>query len=168
MTIIACVDENNGLMFNHRRQSRDSIVCRDILRECRGKKLYMSAYSGRLFGEAGNAEEAEKAKEGKGAEGREDFGKAERAEIEITEDILTKAGNGDACFIEGQEIIGFKEQIRKVILYKWNRRYPADQYFPLEVSGGSWELLRTEEFKGSSHERITKEIYEKKMALYDY
>lgn len=147
MMIIACVDENNGLMFNHRRQSRDSIVCRDILQECSGKKLYMSACSGQLFEEAKKTEEAE------------------RAEIEITEDILKQAGNEDACFIEDAEITGFEEKIRKVILYKWNRRYPADRYFTLDLSNGSWVLLRTEEFKGSSHERIKKEIYEKKMTM---
>ena len=170
MMIIACVDENNGLMFNHRRQSRDSIVCRDILQECRGKKLYMSAYSSRLFEEAEKTEEAKEAEreETKEAEGIENSGKAERAEIEITEDILKRAGNEDACFIEDTEITGFEEKIQKVILYKWNRRYPADRYLSLELSDGSWGLLQTEEFKGSSHERITEEIYEKKKAPHDH
>ena len=51
MIIIACVDERNGMMFNRRRQSRDSAVCGDILRECGGKKLYMNTYSGKLFGD---------------------------------------------------------------------------------------------------------------------
>lgn len=137
MIIIACVDERNGLMFNHRRQSRDSVVCRDILQECMGKKLYMSAYSGKLFGEA------------------------EGAEIRISEDILDQAEEDDFCFIEDIKIVGFEEQIQKVILYKWNRKYPADLYFPLDLSDVSWELQRTEEFQGSSHERITKEVYER-------
>lgn len=137
MIIIACVDEKNGLMFNRRRQSRDSVVCRDILEECSGKKLYMSAYSGILFAEA------------KGTE------------IVVSDDIMNQAGEEDACFIEDTPIDGFKERAHKVILYKWNRRYPADRYFTLDLSGGAWELRQTADFKGSSHEKITKEVYER-------
>lgn len=32
MKLIVCVDKNNGLSFNHRRQSRDRIVTQDIVR----------------------------------------------------------------------------------------------------------------------------------------
>ena len=137
MIIIACVDERNGMMFNRRRQSRDSAVCGDILRECGGKKLYMSAYSGKLFGDA------------------------EEKNIRISEDFLKEAGEEDACFIEDIQISGFENEIRTVILYQWNRRYPADRYFLLDLSDGSWELQRTEELKGSSHEKITKGVYER-------
>ncbi len=191
MMIIACVDEKNGLMFNHRRQSRDLAVCRDILRECRGKKLYMSVYSARLFEEVRGAEETTRAEgteetmravgteEITRAEGTEETTRAEGSEeamnvrgteenaekngteIVLSEEILSLAGDEDICFIEDTAITGFEEQIREVILYKWNRRYPADRYFTLDLSDGTWELLRTEEFKGSSHERITKEVYKR-------
>ena len=33
MKIIACLDDNNGLLFNNRRQSRDRVVIEDILKE---------------------------------------------------------------------------------------------------------------------------------------
>lgn len=137
MIIIACVDERNGMMFNRRRQSRDSAVCGDILRECGEKKLYMNAYSGKLFGDV------------------------EDKNIRISEDFLKEAGEEDACFIEDIQISGFENEIRTVILYQWNRRYPADRYFPMDLSDGSWEIQRTEELKGSSHEKITKEVYER-------
>ena len=137
MIIIACVDERNGMMFNRRRQSRDSAVCGDILRECGGKKLYMSTYSGKLFGDV------------------------EEKNIRITEEFLKEAEEEDFCFIEDIQISGFENKIRTVILYQWNRRYPADRYFLLDLSDGSWELQRTEELKGSSHEKITKEVYER-------
>ena len=137
MLIIACVDERNGMMFNYRRQSRDSVVYQDVLRECYGKRLYMNAYSGNLFAES------------------------EGVDIRISEDILSRAGDEDACFIEDIELAGFEDQIRQVILYKWNRKYPADRYFTLNLSDGSWECQKTEEFKGSSHERITKEVYQR-------
>ena len=51
----------------------------------------------------------------------------------------------------------FFHRAEGVILYHWNRRYPADLYFPLPLEG--WTLARREEFPGSSHERITKEVY---------
>ena len=137
MIIIACVDERNGMMFNRRRQSRDSAVCGDILRECGGKKLYMYKYSGKLFGDV------------------------EEKNIRISEDFLKEAEEEDFCFIEDIQISGFENKIRTVILYQWNRRYPADRYFLLDLSDGSWELQRTEELKGSSHEKITKEVYER-------
>lgn len=139
MFIIVCVDEKNGMMFNHRRQSRDSAVCQDILLECKGKKLYMSAYSQKLFGEVQGVE----------------------IEIRISDHILKQAGETDACFIEDTRLSGFEEHIQAVILYKWNRKYPADLYFTIDLSDDSWELQRTEEFKGSSHERITKEVYKR-------
>ncbi len=173
MMIIACVDEKNGLMFNHRRQSRDLAVCRDILRECRGKKLYMSVYSARLFEEVRGAEEttravgteettrAEGSEEAMNVRGTEENAEKNGTEIVLSEEILSLAGDEDICFIEDTAITGFEEQIREVILYKWNRRYPADRYFTLDLSDGTWELLRTEEFKGSSHERITKEVYKR-------
>lgn len=191
MMIIACVDEKNGLMFNHRRQSRDLAVCRDILRECRGKKLYMSVYSARLFEEVRGAEEttravgteetmravgteeitravgteettrAEGSEEAMKVRGTEENAEKNGTEIVLSEEILSLAGDEDICFIEDTAITGFEEQIREVILYKWNRRYPADRYFTLDLSDETWELLRTEEFKGSSHERITKEVYKR-------
>ena len=50
-----------------------------------------------------------------------------------------------------------KEKIEKVILFHWNRDYPADTYFTLDISG--WTLEESEEIAGYSHEKITKEIY---------
>ena len=49
--------------------------------------------------------------------------------------------------------------VEAVVLYKWNRVYPADQYFSKDLSG--WKMVETEEFAGSSHEKITKERYER-------
>ena len=49
--------------------------------------------------------------------------------------------------------------IESVVLYKWNRVYPADQYFTMDLS--DWKLVETAEFAGSSHEKITEESYER-------
>ena len=35
--------------------------------------------------------------------------------------------------------------------------YPSDMFFDIDLSG--WKCIRTTDFAGSSHERITEEIY---------
>ena len=37
MVLIVCVDDHNGMMFNHRRQSQDRILRGDILELTEGK-----------------------------------------------------------------------------------------------------------------------------------
>lgn len=138
MIIIACIDEKNGMMFHGRRQSRDRILREDMLRECAGKKLWMSPYSYALF------------------ENHEDTG------ILASEDFLAAAGGEDYCFVENADALAdYLEKVQAVLLYRWNRTYPADVYFPFDLADGSWELKTREEFQGSSHEKITREWYEK-------
>lgn len=31
MRVIVCVDDNGGMLFNHRRQSRDRVLCERVL-----------------------------------------------------------------------------------------------------------------------------------------
>ena len=49
MKIIVCVDNQNGMMFNHRRQSQDRVLRKRILELTGGKKLWMNAYSQKQF-----------------------------------------------------------------------------------------------------------------------
>ena len=49
MYIIICLDDNNGLAFNHRRQSQDRIVAEDISKTVGEKKLWITDYSRKLF-----------------------------------------------------------------------------------------------------------------------
>ncbi|MCB6414959.1 ribonuclease Z [Faecalimonas umbilicata] len=138
MIVVACIDERKGMMFNCRRQSRDRAVCNDILKDCEGHRLYMTAYSKGLFEKMGNAE------------------------IVVSEDMMQQARNDDSCFIEDIDISGHEKLIQEVILYQWNRHYPADTYFPLDLSEEKWVLEKRDEFQGSSHEKITKEVYKRR------
>ena len=52
----------------------------------------------------------------------------------------------------------FGEKIEKIVLFRWNRHYPADVHFQFP---GKWHLVQTEDFPGSSHEKITMEVYER-------
>ena len=83
--------------------------------------------------------------------------------VQTDEDFLKKASSGEYCFVEtnscGLDMFPDTANIESVVLYKWNRVYPADQYFTMDLS--DWKLVGTVEFAGSSHEKITEERYER-------
>ena len=62
--------------------------------------------------------------------------------------------NNDFYFLEDED---YNENIDKIIIYKWNRDYPADKYFNINLS--NYKLISTQDFAGSSHDLITEEIY---------
>ena len=133
MQVIVCCDNRMGMLFNHRRQSQDRVL-RDYLRELTGERgLRMNAYSQKQFGES--------------------------PEILVSEDFLSTAGKEDVCFVEDQPLSPFADQIDSLILCRWNRDYPGDFFLDLDLS--TWKLTDTQEFPGSSHEKITVEVYEK-------
>ena len=123
MKLIVCLDDNNGMMFNNRRQSRDKILIENVLELCKGEKLYTNEYSAKLFPE--NA-------------------------VEICEN----PENG-YCFAENFTVD--ENDIEEIIVYKWNRVYPADVQFNIDLK--KWNLAETFDFAGSSHEKITRERY---------
>ena len=135
MIIIVCIDDNNGMMFHERRQSQDKILRKHILEMTGPNRLWMNEYSYRQFLDA------------------------DPALLTIDQNFLDKAETGDYCFVENSDLSPYSEQIEKIILFHWNRSYPADLYFTLDISG--WTLEETEEIAGYSHEKITKEIYTK-------
>jgi hypothetical protein len=50
-----------------------------------------------------------------------------------------------------------EENISEVVLYHWNREYPADVFFNLDLS--KFQLKDTREFVGKSHECIKREVW---------
>lgn len=134
MKIIVCLDENQGLLFNGRRQSRDRLVTEDILALCEGQRLYISEFSAPLF------------------EGNLDA-------VQVDEDFLSLAGEGAFCFAENQPLLPYLERIEAVIVYRWNRVYPADFYFDLSMDELGWRCVERRDFPGYSHEKITREVY---------
>lgn len=136
MNIIVCLDNSGGMLFNNRRQSQDSCLRKRLLAAVGKQKLWMNAYSFKQFA-AENAGDT----------------------IQVAEDFLKQAGAEDYCFVENTEMQEFAAQIEKIIIYKWNRDYPADCYFPLALE--NWKLVQSAEFAGSSHEKITEEVYMK-------
>ncbi len=129
MKLIVCLDQNNGMLFNHRRQSRDRQVYRNILETVGDGKLWMNAYSARQFADA---------------------------DICIHEAFWHHAGSDDFCFAETGEFSDCLAAADRLIVYRWDRVYPADVFFPWD---STWQCISTEIFPGHSHAEITKEVY---------
>ena len=133
MILIVCVDDRGGMLFAGRRQSQDRVLRDDLLREVNGAKLFMNAYSAKLFGP--------------------------NDRITVAEDCLARAGAGEYCFVENLDPVPYAEKLEQIIVYRWNRHYPADRHFEIALEAPAWTKIRTEEFAGSSHEKITKDVY---------
>ena len=73
-------------------------------------------------------------------------------------DYLSGAEAEDWCFAEDTAYLAHADAIRQIVLFRWNRHYPADVHFEFP---GKWALVRAEDFPGSSHEKITMEVYER-------
>ena len=129
MILTVCVDDRMGMSFGGRRQSKDAAVRQKLL-TLSGGRLRMSDYSARQFEEG----------------------------VYHGGDYLSGAKNGDWCFAENSDYEEFVDKIEKIVLFRWNRHYPADVHFQFP---GKWALTGSEDFPGSSHEKITMEVYEK-------
>jgi len=132
MIAVICIDDRGGMLFNRRRQSQDRLLRADLLAEAAGRPLWMNGYSLRQF-------------------------PSPPPNLRPAEDFLDRAGPGELCFVETVDPAPWRERMEGVILYRWNRTYPADLRLTLSLEG--WTLERREEFAGSSHEKITKEVY---------
>ena len=138
MIVVQCVDNRNGTRFNGRRQSRDRLLRRRVLEKCRGRVLWMDAASFRQFQEDGPFQ----------------------GELRVAEDFLSRAGSGEVCFVEGLPLAPWLEQIEAVVLYRWNRDYPADVRLDWDLA--AFRIAEAREFPGRSHPRITRTIYVRK------
>ena len=134
ITVAVTVDERMGIAFNKRRQSRDRILINDLADTVVGK-IYVSEHSLPLFEEY-------------------------KDRIVVADDPLRECPDGGCCFVEMTELTPYIDDISTLIVYNWNRHYPSDIKLDVDFSG--YKLVDYREFIGSSHEKITKEIYIKR------
>ena len=134
MNVIVCIDEQNGMLFNGRRQSKDRVL-REHAAAFAGGKLWMNSYTAKQFSE-------------------------ENCDITVEEAFLSNAPEDAWCFVENVDLTPYLDQISRVAVYRWNRLYPSDVKFPMADFSARWTLVSREEFPGSSHERITQEVYQ--------
>lgn len=133
MILIVCIDEKNGMLFNNRRQSKDRNLIEHILNKIGSKKLWLTDFSKDLFliKPCNN--------------------------IIIDNNLIEKIEKDDYCFIEDIDINTIIDKVDKIIIYNWNRYYPADTYF--DISMDKWVIESETNIVGFSHENITEKIY---------
>ena len=136
MKIIVCLDDHGGMLFNFRRQSRDRVLISDVMSNLGSQKLYITEFSEILFSEY----------EGK---------------YEIVEDFSNLTDENCACFVENVDVSPFIDSISEVTVYNWNRVYPRDFVFDINLEKEGFSLMSSHEFKGYSHENIRKEVYKR-------
>ncbi len=134
MKVIVCLDKNNGMMFNSRRQSRDRNIIEDILKSIKNNKLYVSGYSAVLFENIKNKN------------------------IIINDNMLNAAKADDYCFVEDKLLSPDSEKISEITVYFWNKTYPSDRYLDINIDALGFTLYESSDFKGYSHDMITKNV----------
>ena len=134
MILIGCVDERNGMSFEGRRTSQDRIM-RDDLRQL-FPALSMDAYAYSLFSQ-------------------DDVDYC----YEICED-LTQCSY--PCLVELLPPSQFEPHLEKVVLYQWHRQYPSTVQMDINLHDTMWECVDIHCFEGSSRDKITRAIFQKK------
>ena len=133
MKLIFCIDDKKGMMFFGKRQSQDSVLREWIINHTAESKLWMSAYSAKQFSDQTN--------------------------FVVDDNYIANATVGDFCFIEDK---GYSlDNVSEIILCKWNRKYQADKVFDIDLKANGFKKVSSEDIKGSSHDKITIEIYRK-------
>lgn len=133
MIVIVCVDDNLGMMFNNRRQSRDIEVVKKIIELTKGSRLWMNKYSYELFE------------------------KSDCTNINIDSGFLSETANEEYCFVEDTDLKPYEKWVEKIIVFRWNTVYPSDRELDIDLK--TWQLIESSEFTGKSHEKITMEVY---------
>ena len=128
MTIYVCLDDRNGMLFNKRRQSRDAAVLEDIRATLPGQ-LTIDPFSEKLI-------------------------QAAQIPYVLAAEELPEDAH---FFLEARPASEVLPKASTVVIYRWNRHYPADVRFDADLS--CFTLQSTCEFPGKSHETITKEVY---------
>lgn len=137
MHVMLCLDDRDGMLFNHRRQSQDRVLRAHMLALCGARGLWLNAYSAAQFSPSA------------------------AAPLHVDAQFLARASDGDYCFVEEQDLTPYWDKVQTLILFCWNRRYPADRFFDRSLLACGWTLCETQAFAGSSHPKITKEVYKR-------
>lgn len=131
MKLIICLEKNKGMMFFGKRHSQDRELRKKLIEMTDGHKLWMSTYSAKQF--------------------------AEYSSIIVDDDYMSKAESNDYCFVEDKAYS--VDGVSEIVLCHWNRKYPSDKFFDIDLKKEGFKKESTEDIKGSSHEKITIEVW---------
>lgn len=125
--LIVCISNNNGMMFNNRRQSRDRLLLEKLCTNCQNERIIIHEYSKKLF---------------------------EGLPVEVATEVCV---DDTTSFVEDPDLIPCEAIFDKIIVVRWNRDYPADKFFNVDMS--AYECVSREDFVGKSHDDILIETY---------
>ncbi len=134
-TVILCLCDRGGMTFNKRRQSRDRLLIDDLCKNTDGY-IYIEEYSLPLF------------------EGYED-------RVKVISNLPTDVPEGEIMFTERVSPDGFLEDVSRLIIYRWGRKYPFDTSFIAVPEAVGFSKVLEYEFVGKAHEKITKGVFER-------
>ena len=133
ITVAVCVDDNLGMTFLGRRVSKDRVLVSEFMDTAKENRVFINSFSKKIF------EAYEKA--------------------EIVDSPLEAADDGSYCFIENLPLKSHLDLISTLIIYRWNRIYPYDMKLDVDPEKEGFRLFETKDFAGSSHNKITKEVW---------
>lgn len=136
MTVFVCIDDKGGMTFFGKRQSRDSVLIKDVIEHADDGLIYVSDFSEKLFSDSD-------------------------ASVISVPSPLESAGDGSYVFVENLPLAPYKNKIKSLVIYRWNRIYPSDKKLDIDPRALGMSLSESYDFEGSSHPRITKEVYER-------
>ena len=136
MTVFVCVDDKGGMTFFGKRQSRDSVLIKDVIEHAEDGILYVNEFSEKLFEQSD-------------------------ASVISVSSPLDSAAEGSYVFVENLPLAPYKDKIQKLVIYRWNRHYPSDKKLDIDPKSLGMRLFVSYDFQGSSHTKITKEVYER-------
>lgn len=138
MKLIICRDENNGILFRKKRLSRDSSIIEKIISLIGDNQLIIGEYSKGLFT----------------TYALPNIFVANATSINDNEGYIFIENNLD--ILENESL---RDSIDTVIIFNWNRHYPSTTKLDKVIDLSNFNLESTEDFKGTSHDKITMEVY---------
>lgn len=133
MNYVICLEDRDGMAFNHRRLSKDQALMDDLMYYLNGRKIYADEYSSALFEEYGYR-------------------------CETVENPVEACGQDEYVFLELTDPADLPLGDEYVI-YRWNRTYPADTYCSLDLRQAGLQLISAIQFEGKSHPEIDREVW---------
>lgn len=135
MTLILCLDAGRGSTFFGKRQTTDSAVRERMINIAGEKPLSVNAYTASQF-------------------------RDHIENIAVTDDILSLPDDA-VCFVEDADPALFSGRVDRLVIYRWNKKYPRDRALGFYPYDEGMKLESIQDFAGSSHDRVTEEIWVK-------
>ena len=132
MTLIVCLDQKGGMLFNNRRQTLDYELVNIIAKSF--SDIHISHFSEKYF---------------------------QGAKCKISSNPFLEATEESTVFLEDTGAIDYIEKIDRLIIYRWDCVYPADTYFDITPKEVGFRLCGKVKFSTKVHADIVKEIYKK-------